>query len=395
MLLLPLLSIGCVSASKYFGKRAGRITAWGDAHMQRNPTHYAPYVVREYTRFLKGLPSHPSLDGIRAQIHQRRAQAYRAMDQADLARGDEAMVSQIRARSPYFRGTVAPPPGGETAQALKSAVEGRGDPFARPPGSGAPGTSAYPVPPSGRPRPKVSLVVGLGATYLTRRLIRSDSRSHAEETWDLKDDLGVSSTAALPKLSMRIRPQKGKVDIGAGFWTASFNGDELMTQDFYYDGWFSAAGENLRTQTRYASINLFLGLYPSAKLRGKMDFELGLKHVYVETRVHAATAGRHVDATHVPMIYPGLRLHQEVGKRTELGGVLRLGGMFWTSSGFNLFAFSFETELYCKVKINDRLSLRGGAHFEHLSFSESKSGDREKKLGMGFGGGFVEGAFSF
>ena len=146
---------------------------------------------------------------------------------------------------------------------------------------------------------------------------------------------------------------------------------------------------------RYTSISAFIGFFPSARLRGKVDFELGLKHVYIETRLSSPVSGSHVDSTHVPMIYPGVRVHHAVGKRAAIGGLLRAGAMFWASSAFTCFSFAVETEVHVKVKINDRLSLRFGAHFEHMSFSESKSGDREKKAAVGFAGGFLEGAFAF
>jgi hypothetical protein len=246
-----------------------------------------------------------------------------------------------------------------------------------------------------RPRPKVNLDVGLGVTYLNRRLIRSDSRSHADETWDLKSDFDAGLLAPVPTLALRMVPEKSKVLLGVNFWTAYFNGSVLTDKDVYYDGWMCPAGASLRTHVRYTSLSAFLGFFPSARLRGKVDFELGLKHVYIETELSSGAAGRHVDSTHVPLIYPGLRVHHVVGQRAEIGGLLRTGGMFWASSGFTTLSFAIEAEGHVKVKVNDRLSLRMGVHFEHLSFSVSKSGDREKKAAMGFAGGFLEGAFTF
>ncbi|MHC5037680.1 MAG: hypothetical protein ACYTHM_10225, partial [Planctomycetota bacterium] len=89
------------------------------------------------------------------------------------------------------------------------------------------------------------------------------------------------------------------------------------------------------------------------------------------------------------------RVHHWVGHRVLLGGRFRAGAMFWRSSGFSMYALGFEANLHATFKMSERLSLRGGFEFEHLSFQEEKSGDREKRAGMGFAGGFLEGAFTF
>jgi hypothetical protein len=244
-------------------------------------------------------------------------------------------------------------------------------------------------------RTKIRFDLGLGAAYLTRRALRSDSRSHADFNWDLCDDLDVGLTTGYPRISLETRGRSSKSYFAADFWTGAFNGETEPATGFQYDGWSSLPLENLRTRFRFTAMCAWVGFAPSARLSGKVNIELGVKHVYMETNFHGALSGRHTDALHAPLLYPGLRVQHAVGRRVLLEGTLRAGGFLWSSEGFSVFILGFETDLEARFKMSDRLSLGGGFRFEHLSFREEKSGDRMKEAGIGFSGAFAEAVFSF
>ncbi|GEM_PF-2634849 len=392
LVLLSLLALagGCVSAGQYFGKRANRLVAWGDRVLQRD-ARYAPRVVREYSGFLAKLPSHPSLDGIRVRMYEKRAEAYRAMNRGDLAERDRKAAAEVRARSPFFTGRRKPARAGEGAETAAPPREDAAGPAReREPGA-VPWKSPEPV----KKRPTSHLDVALGVAYLNRRALRSDSRAHPDVALDLEDDLDLGLTTGFPEITLRLQPRDGKALFGVDLWTAAFTGETTASAPIHYDGWSAQTGEQVRTRFTYTSVAAFLGFIPSAKLLGKVDIELGLKHVYVQTRLHGSTSGRHVDALHVPLLFPGVRVHHRIGNRFSLEGRLRIGAMLWSASSFTAGAFCFDAGLGARFKLNEKVSLGVGAELEYLTFTESKSGDRSKRANLGHGGGYLEAAFKF
>jgi hypothetical protein len=87
-----------MSQAGRYRSEGDRLIAETDALMEENPTQDMNRVVSRCTNFLKTLPLHPSLDGIRIRIHQKRAEAYRIMGKTEPAARDERMAEEIRKR---------------------------------------------------------------------------------------------------------------------------------------------------------------------------------------------------------------------------------------------------------------------------------------------------------
>lgn len=414
-ILVPLLAVGCMSATQYFGTRANRLILTNDAYMRRNAKYYAPHVAQQYTRFLGSMRPHPSLDGIRIQILMKRAESFRAMNREDLAGNDLSEAARIRATSPFFAGAAAVPPGaaaaplptpppvpspdpgappGETVVPVPTPAPSAGPPWARRPGGPAPGAPGFRgLQPEGRPR--ITLNPAVAVHSLTRGQVRSDSRSHGDFTYDLAGDLGLGRTTGAPRLSLDIQPPRGKANLSLEFWTSAFNGEVEAPAGTAYDGWTAVTGENLRTRLTCSSFGAFLSFAPSARLSGKVDLEIGLKTFYVETRLHGEFSGRQTDALPIPLGVLGVSLKQPAGPRVTLGAKLRAGVLVWSNSAYSVTSTNFEAEGSATILVNDRLDLRLALNFEHVGFKETKSGDRRKVAALGFGGGYAQARFKF
>ena len=339
----------------------------------------------EYTQFLAGMPAHPSLDGIRAQLLRKRAAAYRLASREDLARKDETAVASIVAHSPYFLEGPGPRAGGAPAAGGPGVAEGP----ASPEGPGIPAPAPL------RPAPRLHIGLGVGLFQLSQRQVRSDSRSYPNDTVDLEDDLGMGLETGIPELSLSVRGAKSKVSLCLDNWMAKFTGETLLGEPLFYDGQAYATGESVRSRLFISSTTIYLSTVPSANLRGKVALDLGIKHVYIDLRTSGSVSGTHADAMHVPMVYPGLELSQNVGHRISVGGALRAGGILWPASDFTMLALGIEARFQARLQVNDRLDLTAGAHFEYLAFMEEKSGGRRKEASLGIAGGFAEAALHF
>jgi hypothetical protein len=377
------LAGGCVSATQHFGSRAQKLEAWGDSILAKD-ARFASRVAAEYSVFLRGIPTHPSLDGIRARLLHKRAAAYRLMKREDLARKDEAAVQSLESASPYYREAPAARPEAEPGPGVAEGLEA------------APGPESLESPAAqARPAPRLTLDIGAGIVQLTQRELRSDSLSHPPQTVDLRDDLETNLTTGIPELSLRLRGRKSNVSIGVDNWVGKFSGETILSEPLHYDGETYAAGESVRSRLLVSSTYLYFRMVPSAAMMGKIDFDIGVKHVYFDLRTSGSVSGTHVDAVHVPMLYPGLRVAHNIGAKMTVGGTLRAGGILWTSNSYSVLALGIETRLEARIRLTDRFEVQGGVHLEHMTFLEDKSENRRKEASLGVAGGFAEACFKF
>jgi hypothetical protein len=246
-----------------------------------------------------------------------------------------------------------------------------------------------------KPGARISIDVGAGIVQLTQRDLRSDSRSHPDRTVELADDFDLGTTTGIPELSLRMRGARSSVSFGLDHWMGRFNGETEIDSPLHYDGQTYVAGENVRTRLVESSTYAYLRIVPSTAMLGKVDLDLGVKHVYLDLRTSGSLSGTHVDSMHVVMLYPGLHLSHNVGNKFFIGGTIRGGGMIWAASSYSILALGLEARLEARVVITPRFELLGGIHVEHLSFLEEKSDNRRKEASIGIAGGFAEACFRF